>query len=299
MNFSAKQENQAVQDPMRPAERDLQLPEASQVELKRFYSFNVTDQTVNILTSLKQRVSSGGVKKQQAKPANIRHTRESRLLSGFLADNTNRVQTQEPGLNIKGRASGPCVVIGSNFAPGTTAEDIESAFSPVGGDVLQCRITKSYPSVTAEMVFAERQGADNVVAAFNSQKADGRVIQVRIDTADASTILARSNVASTGRAKSAFDNSRELADKERRENRRPADFQDGRFGFEDPAQQSRHQQSDLYDQDSRNNNRNQSWRGNRRRNQQQHNAEKPDLYSDAMMVDSQPSHRQTNNRRRQ
>lgn len=117
-------------------------------------------------------MASAGVKKQQVKPTTTRQTRESRLLSGVLPiiDNTDRTKTQGPGLNIKGRASGPCVVIGSNFAPGTTAEDIEAAFSPTGGDILQCRITKSYPSVTALMVFAERRGADSVVAAFNSQK---------------------------------------------------------------------------------------------------------------------------------
>ncbi|KAF3484208.1 uncharacterized protein GIQ15_03532 [Arthroderma uncinatum] len=225
------------------------------------------------------------------------------MLSGFLPTNTksNRTQEQEPGLNIKGRASGPCIVIGSNFAPGTTAEDIESAFSPTGGDILQCRLTKTFPSVTAELVFAERQGAENVVATFNSQKADGRIILVRIDTgANPSTVLAQSKAVTAlpGNTKSAFDSSRELADKERRESRRPAEVQDGRFGFEDPVQRSQQQPADLYDQDTRNGNRDQSWRGNRRRNPPQHNGDKADLYSDTMMVDQQPSNRQANNRRR-
>ncbi|EFR05073.1 hypothetical protein MGYG_08082 [Nannizzia gypsea CBS 118893] len=245
------------------------------------------------------RVASAGVKKQQAKPTTTRQTRESRLLSGVLPviDKIDRTKARGPGLNIRGRASGPCVVTGSNFASGTTAEDIEAAFAPTGGDILQCIITKSYPSVTAQMVFAERRGADSVVAAFNSQKADGRVIQVRIDTTDPSTVLAQSNTASAAKTKSAFDSSRELADKERRENRRPADFQDGRFGFADPAEQPRQQQSNSYDSDTRNNNKNQNqnWGRNRRQNEKQHNSDKPDLYSDTMMVDSQSSHR---NRRR-
>ncbi|EGD95193.1 hypothetical protein TESG_02685 [Trichophyton tonsurans CBS 112818] len=244
--------------------------------------------TGSLASRVEKRVASAGVKKQQAKPTATRQTRESRLLSGVLPiiDNTDRTKTQGPGLNIKGRASGPCVVIGSNFAPGTTAEDIEAAFSPTGGDILQCRITKSYPSVTAQMVFAERRGADSVVAAFNSQKADGRVIQVRIDTANPATVLAQSNPASATRTKSAFDSSRELADQERRENRRPAEFQDGRFGFADPAEHPRQQQPTSYDRDHRNNS--QNWGRTRRQTEKQPNSAKPDLY-DTMMVDSQPS----------
>ncbi|KAK2836865.1 hypothetical protein FQN49_006641 [Arthroderma sp. PD_2] len=258
----------------------------------------------SLASRVEKRVAPGGVKKQQAKPSHVRQTRESRMLSGFLPTNTKttRAQEQQPGLNIKGRASGPCLVIGSNFAPGTTAEDIESAFSSTGGDILQCRLTKTFPSVTAQLVFAERQGAEGVVAAFNSQKADGRIIQVRIEPGVVPSFgSSQSNAAASfpGNTKSAFDSSRELADKERRESRRPADVQDGRFGFEDPVQHSRQQQQpDLYDQDARNSNRNQTWRGNRRRNPQQHNGAKPDLYSDTMMVDQQPSTRQTNNRRR-
>lgn len=60
--------------------------------------------------------------------------------------------------------------MGSNFAQGTTAEDIQSAFEPVGGRMLRCRIIATYPAVMAEMMFADRRGAEDVVIKFNNQK---------------------------------------------------------------------------------------------------------------------------------
>lgn len=59
---------------------------------------------------------------------------------------------------------------GSNFAPGTTAADIESAMEPIGGELQSCRIVTSTPTVIAEMVFTEKAGAENVIATFNNQK---------------------------------------------------------------------------------------------------------------------------------
>lgn len=61
-------------------------------------------------------------------------------------------------------------MIGSNFAPGTTAADIQSALEPVGGAIVSCRVVSTYPTVTAEMAFAERQGAESVVANFHNQR---------------------------------------------------------------------------------------------------------------------------------
>ena len=63
----------------------------------------------------------------------------------------------------------------SNFAPGTTRADIQSAMEPVGGEMQSCRIVTSSPTVIAEMVFTSKTGADNVVATFNNQKV-GRLI---------------------------------------------------------------------------------------------------------------------------
>lgn len=72
-------------------------------------------------------------------------------------------------INIRGLA-GPCVVVGSNFAPGTTAADIESAMIPSGGEMQSCKIVSYSPFLVAEMVFAERANAENVIATFNNKK---------------------------------------------------------------------------------------------------------------------------------
>ena len=73
--------------------------------------------------------------------------------------------------SIKGASrKGPFAVVGSNFAPGTTDADIRAAMEPVGGPMLACAILTSSPTVIAEMVFAEKSGADAVVARFNNQR---------------------------------------------------------------------------------------------------------------------------------
>lgn len=88
-----------------------------------------------------------------------------------------------PGLTIRGTA-GPFVVHASNFAPGTTAADIESALQGVATDstgasgMASCRIMTNNPTVMAEMVFHEKHVAENVIATFNNQKADGRILHV-------------------------------------------------------------------------------------------------------------------------
>lgn len=73
------------------------------------------------------------------------------------------------GMSIRGLA-GPYVVMGTNFAPGTTSADIESAMVPLGGDMQSCRIVVSSPTVIAEMVFLDKGGAEKVIATFNNQK---------------------------------------------------------------------------------------------------------------------------------
>jgi hypothetical protein len=72
------------------------------------------------------------------------------------------------GISIRGIA-GPAVVIAENFAPGTTAADIESAMAPIGGPVLKCSITTSGSTVIAELVFDSRDGADRVIEQFHDQ----------------------------------------------------------------------------------------------------------------------------------
>ncbi|KAK3401004.1 hypothetical protein B0T20DRAFT_405763 [Sordaria brevicollis] len=81
------------------------------------------------------------------------------------------------GFTIRGLA-GPFAVMAQNFAPGTTAADIENAMTPIGGLILSCRIMKHNPIVIAEIVFESKEGADNVIATFDKQTADGRVLSV-------------------------------------------------------------------------------------------------------------------------
>ncbi|KAK0723052.1 hypothetical protein B0T26DRAFT_674669 [Lasiosphaeria miniovina] len=85
--------------------------------------------------------------------------------------------TFQKGMTIRGLA-GPYVVMAQNFAPGTTAADIESAMTPIGGIITSCRVVKNQPIVIAEIVFESKEGADNVIATFHSQTADGRVLSV-------------------------------------------------------------------------------------------------------------------------
>jgi len=88
-----------------------------------------------------------------------------------------RPAAPQRNITIRGLA-GPYAVIGSNFAPGTTAADIQSAMEPVGGVMQGCRILTASPTVEAEMVFVEKSGAEIVIATFNNQKADGRLLHV-------------------------------------------------------------------------------------------------------------------------
>jgi len=72
------------------------------------------------------------------------------------------------GITIKGLA-GPFAVLAQNFAPGTTAADIESAMTPVGGLISSCRLVKTHPIVIAEIIFESKEGADRVIERFDKQ----------------------------------------------------------------------------------------------------------------------------------
>ncbi|KAL8861491.1 MAG: hypothetical protein Q9178_002015, partial [Gyalolechia marmorata] len=85
------------------------------------------------------------------------------------ANGQANVQGTGGEITIRGLA-GPYTVVGSNFAPGTTAADIEAAMLPIGGQMQDCRIVTKVPNVVAEMVFAEKSQADNVIATFNNKK---------------------------------------------------------------------------------------------------------------------------------
>ena len=162
-------------------------------------------------------------------------------------------------ISIRGIA-GPYVVIGSNFAPGTTAADIESAMVPSGGEMQSCRIISSSPTVMAEMVFAEKQNAESVIYTFNNKKvwnngqilssfelipgiqADGRILYVymKVGGPTPSTISAplrktpndprAPRVDLTRDPAPSYDAQREQSDRNRR--RADPEFQDGSYGFD-------------------------------------------------------------------
>jgi len=76
-------------------------------------------------------------------------------------------------LNIRGAASGPYIVRAQNFAPGTTAADIESVMQNVGGQMTYCKLVSAAPTVIAEMSFVDRTGAEKVIDMFNNKKVRG------------------------------------------------------------------------------------------------------------------------------
>jgi hypothetical protein len=61
------------------------------------------------------------------------------------------------------------MVRAENFALGTSAADIESAMTPIGGQILSCKLVSSSPRVIAELVFETKEGADLVVEQFHNQ----------------------------------------------------------------------------------------------------------------------------------
>lgn len=85
------------------------------------------------------------------------------------ATNHSRPRPLGPEINIRG-AAGPYIVHASNFAPGTTAADIESAMVPNSSEIQSCRILLATPTVMAEMVFPEKQNAEKVIETFNNKK---------------------------------------------------------------------------------------------------------------------------------
>lgn len=175
------------------------------------------------------------------KPAQKRRANPERLLSAIESGNISQANIREPntGLSIKG-ASGPFVVVGSNFAPGTTAADIQSAFEPATGPMLSCRVISHSPTVTAELAYADKWNADNVIANYHNQKvgtvisgpaymkanmkqADGRLLTMKLKAPGASTQLTHSQ--------KSFNDIREQANRDRTKRRSHGGVQDGSYGF--------------------------------------------------------------------
>ena len=141
--------------------------------------------------------------------------------------NNNVRSNDAPGFNIRGVANGgPYTVIASNFAPGTTAADIEAVMSPHAGETLGCRLISAAPTVMVELQVATKEGAENVIATFNNQKADGRLLYVYLKDAPASHSLAQSRP--PARLTQSFGDDMDVDTKAGARN---GSFQDGRFGF--------------------------------------------------------------------
>jgi len=78
------------------------------------------------------------------------------------------VRNTDGGISIKGAGSESFVVVGKNFAPGTTAADIQSAIEPVSGKIVSCWVTSHQPTVTAEITFKEKSSAEKAVSNFHN-----------------------------------------------------------------------------------------------------------------------------------
>ncbi|KAF7539322.1 hypothetical protein G7054_g2226 [Neopestalotiopsis clavispora] len=123
--------------------------------------------------------AKGGAVPTGPRNANNRAARLANAVSRTPNAQMNIAQAPAPsrGLSIRGLA-GPYAVMAQNFAPGTTAADIESAMTPVGGIVSSCKLIKVQPIVIAEVVFESKEGANRVIQTFNNQTADGRLLHV-------------------------------------------------------------------------------------------------------------------------
>lgn len=121
-------------------------------------------------TSLSSRISKPGSK--TAPPAVTKKAAARRAAALDRMDVDVNIQKQvnvrSQGISIRGIA-GPFTVVGQNFAPGTTAADIESVLTPFGGHMESCKIVKTKPFVVAEMVFASKEGGDRVIETFNNK----------------------------------------------------------------------------------------------------------------------------------
>lgn len=82
-----------------------------------------------------------------------------------------RAAARQSGINIRGLASGLHLITASNFAPGTTAEDIERALqgSGHGASLQSCRITAASPTVMADLTYSNAADADKFINAFNNK----------------------------------------------------------------------------------------------------------------------------------
>ncbi|MCJ1448631.1 MAG: hypothetical protein MMC23_009148 [Stictis urceolatum] len=148
----------------------------------------------------------------------------------------SRLQEVGSGFSIRGLA-GPAVVVGRNFAPGTTAADIQSAMESVGGEMQSCTIVSASPTVTAEMVFPDKANADAVIAAFDNQKADGRILRLFLKKGPATNVSAPARQTAPAKSnppaysESSYERGSDFAPDPKLTSRAEPEIQDGSFGF--------------------------------------------------------------------
>jgi hypothetical protein len=104
-----------------------------------------------------------------------RNTRTFNKFRSVLQDNAPAPAEHSSGFSIRGVATGgPTTVIASNFANGTTAADIEAVMTPIAaerdGQIVNCRLISSNPTVMVEITVDRRDAAQNVVDMFNGKK---------------------------------------------------------------------------------------------------------------------------------
>ncbi|KAF2473261.1 uncharacterized protein BDR25DRAFT_332885 [Lindgomyces ingoldianus] len=171
--------------------------------------------------------------------------RNTRTFNKFRSTLQNNADTNAPasragsgsGFSIRGvAAGGPYTVIASNFAPGTTAADIEAVMAPIGGEISRCKLISSKPTVMVEMIMDSKDGAENVIATFNNKMADGRQLYVYMkDTPKTYNGAAPTRPSVTPVVRSSYDDMDvEMASGAR--NNRRGSWQDGTYGF--PEEQS-------------------------------------------------------------
>ncbi|KAI5360887.1 putative nucleotide-binding alpha-beta plait domain superfamily, RNA-binding domain superfamily [Septoria linicola] len=129
-------------------------------------------------------------------------------------------------ISFRGAAVSQHVVVAQNFAPGTTAADIESVMTDVGGAVVECKLTQETPIVIAEMTFVEKSGAEAVINTFNGKKADGRTLNVFLKAGGGAKLPFVVDVEPAAEEAMEIDENaqaREAEDRRREERRGPAD----------------------------------------------------------------------------
>lgn len=121
--------------------------------------------TINGRSSLASRISAPNPTPQKGQQ---KKQRTAKLVDALQRSGQRPAVAASKGLSIRGLA-GPFAVMAQNFAPGTTAADVESAMTPVGGEILSCAVVKTSPMMLVEMVFASKEGGEAVIERFHNQ----------------------------------------------------------------------------------------------------------------------------------